>query len=124
MPATILIVDDDDGVRSMLKLAFEAHGYEVESAASAGQAKSLLASHSYDAVLTDMRMESDTAGYDVVRAAAAQPHPPPTVILTAYPLLAQQWREAGADAVLQKPVQMMGLLELMDKLVARGKPAS
>jgi CheY-like chemotaxis protein len=121
MPATILIVDDDDGVRSMLKLAFEAHGYEVESAASAAQAKPLLASHSYDAVLTDMRMENDTAGYDVVRAASALSHRPATVILTAYPLLAQQWREAGADAVLQKPAQMSHMLDLVDSLVARRK---
>jgi DNA-binding NtrC family response regulator len=121
MAAAILIVDDDDGVRSMLRLAFETHGYDVTTAASAAAARTLLASESFDAVLTDMRMESDTAGFDVVRAAAALPRRPPTVILTAYPLLAQQWREMGAAAVLQKPIQMGNLLQTFDRLLAQRK---
>jgi CheY-like chemotaxis protein len=81
----------------------------------------LLASDAFDAVLTDMRMETDTAGFDVVRAAAALPRRPPTVILTAYPLLAQQWREMGATAVLQKPIQMGNLLQTFDRLIAERK---
>jgi DNA-binding NtrC family response regulator len=121
MAAAILIVDDDDGVRSMLKLAFEMHGWEVTAADSARAAKEQLASRSFDAVLTDMRMETDTAGFDVVRAATAQPHPPPTVILTAYPLLAQQWREVGAAAVLQKPVHVASLLDTMARILPQRK---
>jgi CheY-like chemotaxis protein len=121
MAPAILIVDDDDGVRSMLKLAFEMHGYEVTAADSAGAAKDLLAARTFDAVLTDMRMETDTAGFEVVRAAVAQPQRPPTVILTAYPLLAQQWREMGASAVLQKPVQMGNLLDTLKRLLADHK---
>lgn len=119
MAVTILIVDDDDGVRSMLKLAFETHGYDVTTAASAAAAKKQLASRTFDAVLTDMRMETDTAGFDVVRAAAALPIRPPTIILTAYPLLAQQWREMGAAAVLQKPVRMGSLLDAVGQLLAQ-----
>ncbi len=122
MAAAILIVDDDDGVRSMLKLAFETHGYEVTTANSARAAKELLTARTFDAVLTDMRMETDTAGFDVVRAAAALPRRPPAVILTAYPLLAQQWREMGAVAVLQKPVQMGSLLATFDRLLPQHKP--
>lgn len=121
MAMAILIVDDDDGVRSMLKLAFETHGYDVTAANSARDAKALLAKRTFDAVLTDMRMETDTAGFDVVRAAAALPRRPPTVILTAYPLLAQQWREMGAVAVLQKPVQMGSLLDTFDRLLPQRK---
>ncbi len=117
MGSAILIVDDDDGVRSMLKLAFEMHGYDVTTANSAHAAKALLASRSFDAVLTDMRMETDTSGFDVVQAAAALPQRPPTIILTAYPLLAKQWREMGATAVMQKPVQMGNLLQTFDKLL-------
>lgn len=124
MAETILIVDDDDGVRSMLKLAFETHGYEVTAAASAAAAKKQLASASFDIVLTDMRMETDSAGFDVVRAASALPSPPPTIILTAYPLLAQQWREMGAAAVLQKPVQMTNLLNTVDRLLAQHRAGS
>lgn len=119
MSARILVVDDEPPVSSMLKVVLEAHGYDVQTAASAAEAVRALAANSFGLVLTDMKMESDGAGYDVVRAARALPNPPPVVILTAYPLLAQDWRAAGAEATLSKPAQMSLLLELVNELLQK-----
>ena len=116
MSPRILVVDDEEPVSSMLKVVLEANGYAVTTASSAAQAVEVLAAESFAVVLTDMKMESDTAGYDVVRAAKALPNPPGVVILTAYPLLAQDWRAAGADAAMSKPTQMALLLEVVDDL--------
>lgn len=102
----------------MLKLILETQGYAVTTAASASEAGVVLKSTEFDIVLTDMRMETDTAGYAVVRAAAAQPSRPAIVILTAFPLLAHEWRQGGAHAVLTKPVNMSDILNLIAKLVA------
>jgi CheY-like chemotaxis protein len=115
---SILLVDDDAPVLSMLRTVLGAHGYAVTTAISAADAKNKLAVGEFDMVLTDMRMEHDTAGYEVVRAASAKPEQPAIIILTAFPLLAQQWREAGAHHMLGKPTRITDLLDAMDKLLA------
>jgi CheY-like chemotaxis protein len=119
MSARILVVDDEEPVASMLKIVLESNGYTVVAASSAADAVRLLAAEPFEVVLTDMKMESDTAGYDVVRAARALQGPPGVVILTAYPLLANDWRTAGADAAMSKPTQMNLLLEVVDELVQK-----
>jgi CheY-like chemotaxis protein len=119
MSARILVVDDEEPVSSMLKVVLEANGYTVVTSPSAADAVRLLAAEPFEVVLTDMRMESDRAGYEVVRAARARPDPPGVVIITAYPLLAHDWRAAGADAAMSKPTQMTQLLEVVDELVQK-----
>jgi CheY-like chemotaxis protein len=117
METRILVVDDEEAAGSMLKIVFENDGYTVVRAASAAEAIGLLSTDSFQAVITDMKMESDTAGYDVVRAARALPHPPVILILTGYPLLAQDWQATGADAVVSKPSKMAQLLETVAELL-------
>jgi CheY-like chemotaxis protein len=117
MEMRILVVDDEEAVSSMMKIVFENDGYTVVTAASAAEAVGLLSTDSFQAVITDMKMESDTAGYDVVRAARDLPNPPVIMILTGYPLLAQDWRAAGADAAVSKPSRMAQLLETVAELL-------
>jgi CheY-like chemotaxis protein len=119
MTARLLIVDDEESMSSMLQVVLESYGYDVVTAGSAADALRLLGAESFDLVLTDMKMETDTAGYDVVRAARALPDPPPVVILTAYPLLAKDWRAAGADATLSKPTQISLLLDVVGDLLQK-----
>lgn len=123
MRSSILVVDDEPAVISMLKTVLETYGYTVSTAANAAEATTILSNAAFDLVITDMRMETDIAGYDVVRAAAARPEQPVIVILTAFPLLAQQWREAGAHAALAKPARMAELLETVGELLARRRTA-
>ena len=87
-------------------------------AVNAADAKAKLVDGKFDLVMTDMRMETDTAGYEVVRAVIAMPEPPPVVIMTAFPLLAKQWREIGASAVLAKPSRITDLLDTIGKLLS------
>lgn len=120
MSPRLLIADDEEVIASVLKTVFQAQGYEVATASSAAAATALLAREpGFDAVVTDMRMETESAGYEVVRAAAAHPAKPVIIILTAFPLLAQHWRQAGAHAVLTKPAQMSELLAVVAKLLQR-----
>jgi CheY-like chemotaxis protein len=119
MSTQILVVDDEQPVAFMLKAVFETNGYSVVSAASAAEAVTTLAAQRFDAVITDMKMESDSAGLDVVRAARALANPPAVLILTAFPILARDWRASGADALLSKPSNITQLLDTVAELVSQ-----
>jgi CheY-like chemotaxis protein len=117
MTARVLVVDDDEAVRSTLKMVLETNGYEVCTAASATEARHVLPLERFDVVLTDMSMESEDSGYEVVRMAREQAYSPTTIILTAFPLLAREWRQAGADAVLHKPTPTTEILGVIEQFV-------
>jgi hypothetical protein len=46
-----------------------------------------------------------------------QAYRPATVIITAFPLLAQEWSEAGADAFLHKPTRTTEILRVLEQLM-------
>lgn len=56
MTRRVLIVDDDDHVRSVLGRLLERRGYAVHTASGAGSAYALLTEHTVDAVLMDLNM--------------------------------------------------------------------
>jgi DNA-binding response OmpR family regulator len=124
MDRRILIVDDEDSVASMLKVVFESEGFAVTTAGSAAQASQLVGAQTFDVVLTDMKMETDAAGFDVVRAVRERSQRTVVVILTAFPLLAQDWRDAGADAALSKPSHMARLLATVTDLLQQRRQSS
>ncbi len=87
----------------MLSTVLQVEGFAVETASSAQAAKAALATHSFDAVITDLKMETPTAGYEVVEAARKQNPRTATIILSAYPQLGSQWKRRGAQAFFEKP---------------------
>jgi DNA-binding response OmpR family regulator len=64
-----------------------------------------------------MRMETETSGYDVIRAARKQSYDPATAILTAYPALGTDWKNHGAQSLLVKPVNTHDLLRQIEALL-------
>src|SRR4051812_14869863 len=99
MKRRILLVDDELAILLTLKAILEMNGFEVETAASAKEALVKLKSASYQMVITDMRMENETSGYDVIRAARQQEYRPATAILTAFPSLSSDWKQEGAQSL-------------------------
>ena len=77
--ARILIVDDDEAIRTMLAVAFADAGYEVRTAAHAPEAIAMVAIESVDVVLSDVVMNA-MSGHDLVRWISAY-HPAITCIL-------------------------------------------
>ncbi len=63
MTRRILLVDDELPVLLTLKAVLEMNGFEVETASSAREAEQKLCSQKFEMVITDMRMESETAGF-------------------------------------------------------------
>ena len=116
MKRRILLVDDEVAVLLTLKAVLEISGFEVNTAASAREGKHLLHTHEFDMVITDMRMESDAAGAEVVEAARLASYRPAVALLTAFPLAEEDWQSMGADKMLVKPMHTRVLLQQIEKL--------
>ena len=56
----ILVVDDEEGIRELVADSLGARGVSVDCAASSEQALELVARHSYDAILCDLHLESES----------------------------------------------------------------
>ncbi len=118
MKRRILLVDDEVAVLLTLKAVLEISGYDVDTAASAREARHRLHTHEFDMVITDMRMESDASGAEVIQAAREASYHPAVALLTAYPLADEDWQDMGADKMLVKPMQTRVLLQQIERLMA------
>lgn len=117
MKRRILLVDDELAILLTLKAILEIHGFDVETASSAKEAVSKLKANSYHMVITDMKMEHERAGYDVIRTAKKADYGPAVAILTAYPLLGGDWKAEGAQSMLVKPMNTDDLLRQIEVLL-------
>jgi len=118
MKRRILLVDDEVAVLLTLKAVLEISGFDVDTAASGREGKSKLRTHEYHMVITDMRMESDAAGMEVIAAARSASYHPAIAMLTAFPVADEDWQTIGADKMLVKPMHTRVLLEQIEKLLA------
>jgi len=116
MKRRILLVDDEVAVLLTLQAVLEIHGFEVETAASAREAKLKLRTSQFHMVITDMRMESESAGSEVVAAARRSPYQPAVALLTAFPLVESDG-DSDADEVLVKPMNTNDLLVQIEALL-------
>src|SRR5579871_1474399 len=104
MKRRILLVDDEIAVLLTLKAVLEISGFDVDTATSGLDGRHKLRGKTYDMVITDMRMEHEEAGRDVVSFARTLPTPPAIALLTAFPVADDDWQGMGADKMLVKPM--------------------
>jgi DNA-binding response OmpR family regulator len=118
MRRRILLVDDEVAVLLTLKAVLEISGFEVDTAASAREGVSKLHTRQYQMLITDMRMEHDVAGVEVIKAARSANYHPAVALLTAFPVAEEDWQEMGADQLLVKPMHTRILLQQIEDLIA------
>jgi DNA-binding response OmpR family regulator len=117
MKRRILLVDDEVAVLLTLKAVLEISGFDVDTAASAREGKSKLRTREYHMVITDMRMESDEAGIEVIASARSASYHPAVALLTAFPVAEEDWQTMGADKMLVKPMHTRVLLQQIETLL-------
>lgn len=117
MKRRILLVDDEVAILLTLKAVLEISGFEVETATSARDARQKIRSSTYHMVITDMRMESESSGIEVVRAAKKAAYNPAIAMLTAFPLPGSEASDEGADKMLVKPMNTQDLLRQIEALL-------
>src|SRR2546427_9550916 len=111
----VLVADDDDAVRNMLREALERDGFEVVEATNVREALSRIAAESFDVLLADLHMPHSGDGFTVVSAMRhTHPHAA-TFVLSGYPELDEALSaiRLQADAVLVKPIVHPSLREII-----------
>ena len=121
MPATILVVDDDESIRELLRLHLSGAGYAVQIAEDAISAGYMVLRRPPDLIITDIAMPH-MDGFEFVAALKADKSLPniPVVFLTSLEEVDNRGRELGAVGYLTKPVTADRLLDLVAKHVGGG----
>ncbi len=100
----VLVVDDEENIRLVLRTLLRKHGYEVEVAESGEAALALVDSFGPDVILTDVRMPK-MGGLDLLATLKAKQQPATVIVMSAYGSndLALEAMKAGAYDYLSKP---------------------
>jgi two-component system KDP operon response regulator KdpE len=106
----ILVVEDDDGIRNVLRVLLEAENYRVVEAATASRAEIEARSHKPDLLLVDLGLP-DGDGIGVIERVRAW-SPVPIVVLSARTREAEKIAalDVGADDYVTKPFSAGELL--------------
>src|SRR5947207_4543810 len=118
----ILLVEDKESLRRVLRLTLEHAGYSVTEAADAREAINEIGRVPHKIVLTDLRMPNGS-GLDVLRAARNADSDIPVIVMTAYGSIdeAVQAMKDGAHDFLQKPVDSNHLLLLVERALEQSR---
>ena len=121
----VLLVDDDEGVRTMMNLTLNAKGFDVVAAATVTSALKLIATESFDVLITDLHMPNPSDGFTVVSAMRHSQPDALTLLVSGYPDVQSAMSAIllEADEIIVKPFETGRLVDLLrDKLLTR-KPA-
>jgi EAL domain-containing protein (putative c-di-GMP-specific phosphodiesterase class I)/CheY-like chemotaxis protein len=121
----VLLVDDDDAVRNVLRRVLERRGYRVFACSSGSAAlEQLAAGNDFDAMVSDVRMPG-MSGLKLLRAVREHDLDLPVILVTGNPDLvsATEAVEYGAFKYLIKPVESDHLDEAVERAAAVGRMA-
>ncbi len=116
---SILVLDDEESIRTLLEEGLSAHGLHVDCAATAEEALALILSRPYDALLCDLKLSGagENADGQVVAERillAAGSHPPAVVFMTGDLVdPAAAGAKPGESRRLQKPFRISDVLGVM-----------
>src|SRR5216110_2311396 len=113
-PATLLIADDDPGLRESLERTLTREGYRVILASDGNAALERLRAGGVDLVLTDLKMPG-LSGIELLRAVKAIAADVDVILLTAFGTVEEAVKamKEGAYDFLTKPFQRAQLLRLI-----------
>ncbi len=116
----ILVIDDQEPHRDLMRDVLTASGYAVETAASGEEALERIERNGFSLVLTDQLMRG-MSGLDLMRRVRAQKPELPVVIVTAHGTVdtAVNAMKAGATDYIQKPFTPEELLIVVRRVLER-----
>lgn len=120
--SSVLVVDDEPGIRTALRANFLRHGWQVETASSVRDAVRYLEGRAFDLVVTDIRIPDGT-GMEVLQSARRLSPETAVILLTAYgsvPDAVSAMRDGALD-YLTKPISFDQLQATAAKVMHRAK---
>jgi DNA-binding NtrC family response regulator len=116
----VLVVEDDERIRSLFEDTLATLGYQVTTASTGGQAIALIQGQLFDTVLCDIRMP-EMDGLEILREIKRHDPSVEVVMVTGYPAVntAVEALKLGAYDYLAKPVRLDELQHVMARLTER-----
>jgi DNA-binding NtrC family response regulator len=102
MKGRVLIADYELSLSRCVATFLETKDFEVQTVGSAASAIVALGSSEFDVVITDIALETQTAGYDIVRAAKCQFYEPEVVVFTSLEVDATECKRRGVKKLFPK----------------------
>ena len=117
---SVLVVDDEPGMRMALRTNFERDGWLVDVAAGSGEAMRKIAAWHFPLIVTDVRMP-DGDGLQLMRSLRASRPSTAVIVLTAFGSVpeAVQAMRGGACDYLTKPVSFEELRSSVERVMLR-----
>ena len=116
----ILVVEDSDSIRSMIRALMEARGHEVEAVSSGAKGIDAALTRRPDAILLDFYLPGNFDGLEVCRQlrAAEATRAVPIIVISATADDGVKGRalEAGATAYYTKPFSPTALLKELESV--------
>ncbi len=118
--ARLLVADDEDAQREILRLILEGEGYEVVLAATGRQALKLALAQPFDLVLTDLKMP-DLSGLELLGELLSAEPRACVILMTAHGSIdsAVEAMRRGAFDYLTKPLERDELLLVLERALER-----
>lgn len=122
----VLLVDDDEGVRTIMSAILERNGFGVVSAANVREALKLIATESFDVLITDLHMPNPSDGFAVITAMRHSQPDALTLLVSGYPDVkgAVDAILLQADEIIVKPFEVGRLAELVREKILTRNPAA
>jgi len=116
----VMIIEDDEEMRSLLRDFFEEEGFETDSVSNGIDALEKLSENHFDLVITDIRMPGLT-GLDILPTIRRLKPETPIIAMTAYGSddVRRRSLERGATTYLEKPIILSKLRRLIREMVLR-----
>jgi len=116
----ILVIDDDENIRTVFKMNLEDRGYEVDSAANGQEALDKASRRFYNIALIDIKLP-DMEGTALLNAFNEKLPKMKKIIVTGFPTLENAMKAVneGADGYILKPVRMEALIETIEEHLSK-----
>ena len=120
--AKVLLVDDDNAVRTSMEKILERHGFGVRTASNVAEALRLISSEAFDVLLSDLHMPGAGDGLTVVSAMRHANPKAVTLLLSAFPQMTAAANAIllQADEILVKPIHVADLLRVIEQRLEQG----
>jgi len=116
MPETLLLIEDKEVLREMVRTALAKAGYAVEEAADGSTALAKIRAHRFPVIISDLKLPGPS-GLELLRAAKELDETVAVILMTAYGSIdeAVQAMKEGALDFIQKPFEIPHLLLLIER---------
>lgn len=114
----ILVVDDDEPLRTVLSTELSSEGYEVTTAADGSEAIDLVRDNNFDLVLLDIKMPN-VDGFEVLKFIKGGKPNTKVIMLTGFADLknAIESKRLGAEDFVSKPYDLVDLLTTIERVL-------